>query len=260
MPTATLLLGGLLAIGSAVLFGYVGRVVAERAPTGEARVANSLFSAWWVLLAVATAAPGILSLVAAYLPPQLFVHVAVTQATLILISAALACLLYYLIYIYTGKTRALRPVMLGYALYAFTLLLWIAYARPIAVEVGDWGAMLRYERPLEGPLSIILVLLLVGPQIVGALAYFSLVWRVRGRERRFRIVLVSLAIIVWFGTSLLGNLAGFVDSPAWEIVSRLVAFFAAASVLLAYRPPSRLRRWLTASAPDTAGGVGGAGG
>lgn len=254
MPVVTLVVGASIALVSATLFTFVGRAVMERSPKGEAKVAAGLFAAWWYLLAISTAGPAILSLLAAFGYAPLVMHKAVTDLVLVAISAGLGGLLYYLIYIYTGKTSSLWPVMIGYGLYALVLLIWIEWGDPSGVHLRRWATEIVYRNQLSGsPLALVLTVLLVGPQLVAALAYLSLYWRIEGRERRYRVLLVSLAIIVWFGSSLVGSIAGLSNSDAWQLTTRLIGLSAAGVILIAFRPPAIVRAWIAAAPSNTQG-------
>ena len=158
---------------------------------------------------------------------------------------ALLGLLYYLAYLFTGKDL-LFPMAAGYLVYYLFLVYLVSAAEPASVEVERWTTTLAYENQgiIEGPLASLALLLLVAPQIIGALAYFTTFFRLEDPSRRYRVALVSWAIIIWFSSSLVGSFGGLSDLDWWQIVSRAISLAAAGAVLLAYRPPGFIQdRW-----------------
>ena len=90
-----------------------------------------------------------------------------------------------------------------------------------------------YADPIEsGPVYWAAILLLILPPFLAAGGYLSLYWKVDQPVQKRRILLVSLSILVWFGTALAGT--GASESDVWRIVSRLIGLAAAATILYAY--------------------------
>ncbi|MDX1611223.1 MAG: hypothetical protein R3185_02555 [Candidatus Thermoplasmatota archaeon] len=249
MAQPTLLLAGGFAIASAMAFAFAGSTVVRREHEGELARANNMFALWWYALSASTALGGIQSLSAGLGVTSIGVWTYATYANLLLICAALWGLLYYLVYLFTGKSEFYTPLGGFYVVYFLWLLYYITSADPIGVDVQRWGTELIYARPLQGTLLTITLLLLLIPQIVGALAYATVYFRLREPAKRFRVVLVSASIFVWFTSSLLASLSGLNEVDWWQLVSRTIGLTAALLVILAYRPPEVLkRRWRTRAA------------
>jgi uncharacterized membrane protein HdeD (DUF308 family) len=85
-----------------------------------------------------------------------------------------------------------------------------------------------------------LVILLFVPQILGGLAYFTLYFRVPEVTQKYRILLVSWSIIIWFLSPFVAFAGGLAQQDWWQVVSRLIGLAAALTILMAYLPP----RWL----------------
>lgn len=236
------------AIGTASAFAFlaVGRLLGRRHVDGEARLAHQAFRLWWVSLALSTLLGSVLrDVLVAFGVTSLPLFIAAQYGNIALVCIALAGLLYYLVYVYSGRRGAWKPIVAFYVLYFAFLVSVIVQAHPIGVVAKRFSASLVYETPIaQHPMYPTLILLLVGPQILAALAYFLLVFRVEGTTARYRVSMVSLSILGWFGMTLVAAMTGMNQLPYWPVVSRLLGLTAAFMVFLAYRPPGFVRRSL----------------
>jgi hypothetical protein len=173
--------------------------------------------------------------------------VTINQVNLLAICIALFGLMYYLLYLFTGSRRLLVPLSLFYIAYYILIMYYVQAREPVAVVVGRWNASLQYAKPAEGPLFVAALLLLVFPQIIGSLAYFTLYFRVQTLTQKYRILLVSWSILIWFLSALLASIAGLGQQDWWQVTSRLIGLFASLAILLAYDPLPWIRRRLGVS-------------
>ena len=241
MPQPTLLISAIFAMASAGVYFYVGhRLARRRMASPETRLAWALFVVWWYGLAATTLVGGVLNLLGALAVTDLALFVTFTYVNLLVICAALYGLLYYLLYLFTGNQRLLTPLTLFYIGYYVLLVYYITYRNPIGLQIGRWSAALQYERSQAGPLFALALALLVFPQIIGSLAYFSLFFRVQAPTQKYRVALVSWSIIIWFGVALAASAFGLAQQDWWQMVSRLIGLGAALAILLAYEPV----RWI----------------
>lgn len=248
MAEPTLILAGGFAIVSASIYAYVGTRFVRRQVSGESRLAARMFALWWMGLGVTTASGGLLALAGAFGTPSLGVVSASSYANIVIVSAALMGLLYYLVFLYTGRGEILLPMVAFYTAFGTTLALYIAASNPIGVRVSRWSVALTYEHPITGPFIILFLLLLIVPQIIAALAYFRLYFKLRERAQRFRVAVVSWSLIIWFGSSLLAAGAGVSQSDAWQVASRSLGLGAALAIFAAYYPPKWLKSRLGVAA------------
>ncbi len=240
----TLLLSAAFAFASAGVFTVVGRAVVDREVSEGAQRALRFFSTWWYALALTTALGGAQDILGYAGLTSLALFTSLTYLNLLLICVALLGLLYYLLYLFTGKGWLLEPLVAVYIVYYGWLVYLITAADPIAVEVSAWSTTLEYANPIQGGPESLALLLLVGPQIIGALAYFTTFFRLEDPRQRYRVAVVSWSIIVWFGTSLIGSASGLAEAGWWQLASRLISLLAALAIYSAYRPPAWLeRRW-----------------
>lgn len=245
MIQPTLLFGAMLSALTAGIYYYVGRVLSRRRPAvKDARLAWILFVVWWYGLAATTMSGAILSLLGALGIIGLPLFTTFTLINLLATCVALYGLMFYLLYLFTGVRRLLGPLTVFYIAYYILLVYYILASSPAGITVDRWRATLEYQNPMRGPLFIFVLLLLVLPQIIGSLAYFSLYFRVQAVTQKYRILLVSWSIIIWFMSSFLASISGFSQRDWWQIISRLVGLTAALAIILAYQPPSWIKRRL----------------
>lgn len=223
-----------LSLLSALGFLLVGRTIQKRDVSRSMRVGQDAFVVWWYALAAAT-----LLGAATNLPffGDLEAFLTLTILTLLVLSIGLCGLLFYLVFLFTEKRSLLVPMAIGYAGFFLFLTWFILAPQPIGVESTDWGRELVYadEEPYgAGPLVWLAITLLIGPQLIAALGYLSLYWKVDDPLLRRRILLVSLSILAWFGSSLIGTGADVSESDWWRLTSRLIGLAAAATIYYAY--------------------------
>lgn len=241
------LLGIALSLATAVLYVHVGRIMLQRDVEAPSRRALQLFAVWWFALAglslMGAAELGLLVLGVFAIE----VYIALIFVSLLLLVLSLWGLLYYLLYLHTGSERLLVPLTIFYAgLYAAFayVAMWL---QPIDVELRHLRVKIVYANTLD-PLATALVLgSMLGPVTLAALLYGSLLFRLTDRLHRFRVALVSGSFFLWFGlVPLIGTLAQLNHAPWWPMMGRVMGLVVPGLILIAYRPPNRLREWLDA--------------
>ena len=243
MIQPTLLFGATFAFLSAGIYFYVGHVLSHRRQSSSgAGMAWLMFVTWWYALALATFSGGLLSLLGAVGIISLPLFTTITIINLLTTCVALMGLMFYLLYLYTGKLGMIWAVGVFYFFYYGLVVYFVEASDPVGVTINRWNTSLEYQNIIRGPLYIIAFLLLLFPQILGSLAYFMLFFRVREKTQKYRILLVSWSIIIWFLSSLLAGISGLSGQDWWQIVSRLIGLGAALTILFAYRPPSWVKR------------------
>ena len=239
----THLISALFSIASAAIYGYVAARLRQRTVSNPgARFAWQLFGLWWYCLAATTLVSGLLHSLGAFNIVSLPLFIALTHVNILLICIALWGLLYYLVYLFTGSQRFLVPLTIFYVLYYVLLVYYITASDPARVEITRWTTRLVYADPITGPFFSLVLVLLVFPQILASLAYFTLFFRVREATQRYRVLLVSWCIILWFGSAFVASVTGLSQEDWWQIVSRLIGLGAALGILFAYFPPGIIRR------------------
>lgn len=238
MIQPTLLFGALLSIFTAGIYYYVGRVLSQRhASSDDSRMAWRMFIVWWYALAATTLSGAVLSLLGAMGIVQLPLFITVTLVNLLATCVALFGLMYYLLYLFTGNRRLLVPLTLFYIAYYAFLMYYVLASDPVSVSVDRWRTALVYQNEITGPLFLAALLLLVFPQIIGSLAYFTLYFRIKNPTQKYRVLLVSWSIIIWFLSAFVASIAGLSEFDWWQVASRLIGLGAALTIRFAYQPP-----------------------
>lgn len=239
----TLLLGAVFALAAAGIYAYVGWRLSKRiVPSSDSRLAWASFIVWWYGLGATTLISGLLNILAAIGFTDLPLFITANQINLLVICIALWGLLYYLMYLFTGTTRWLVPLAVFYALYYILLIYYLTASIPEGIRVEPWRTNLIYRASPTGPFFLLLIVLLLLPQIIGGLAYFTLYFRISEVTQRYRVLLVSWSIIVWFLSPLLALAGGLSQQDWWQLVSRFIGLAAALTILMAYLPPRWLRQ------------------
>lgn len=237
----TLLFSALFALVSAGIYGYVGWRLGKRViSSSEGRLAWWSFTVWWYGLAVTTLIGGFQNLLGAIGLMNLPLFVTAAYINIFPACIALWGLLYYLIYLFTGNRRSFVPLAVFYLIYYVLLVYYTTASIPDSVEVGRWNTTLTYRAPLTGPFFVILAVLLLFPQIIGSIAYFTLYFRVTDVTQKYRILLVSGSLIVWLLSPYAALAGGLAQDDWWQFASRFIGLAAALTILMAYLPP----RWL----------------
>lgn len=241
---------GLTALVAAGVYAFVGRRISQRPVPVEAQFAALQFNIWWYGLAADTGLGGVGVLLAAQgwlsFPLGLTLDIIDVLAAV----AALWGLVGYLTYVYTGRHYLVPLSLFYFAFYASVL--YFEFAQyPYAISVQNGALVLSYHSP-GGPiwLEAFVIFGLIVPEFAGAFLYLSLYFRAPDPTRRFRILLVGLSILLWFGGALL--------TPATfdGLLRNLVEVLAALLSLIAYAPPRSVRERLRLATLAAGAGAG----
>jgi hypothetical protein len=243
MIQPTLLFGASLSTLCAAIYFYVGRVLSRRrASSPDSRLAWRLFVVWWYALASSNVITAALSLLGGFGIIGLPLFTTFTLLNLLAICVALYGLVFYLLYLFTGSRKVLGPLSVFYIGYYTLLVYYVQASTPMEVTIKRWTASLSYQSPLTGPFFTLVLLMLLLPPILGGLAYFLLYFRVETMTQKYRVLLVSWSIVIWFLSVSIATFGGFSDSDIWQLLSRFIGLGAACAILFAYQPPSWIKR------------------
>jgi hypothetical protein len=229
-------------VGAGVYLFLGGRLAARRV-SAQARLPGAQFAVFWLGFAAVTLCGAFLSLIATFAVPSDALVVTVVHLEILLLCAMLWGLLGYLTYLYTGRNWLLAWSVFYGALYLFLSYL-ITVSKPTVVTVTQGSVGVQYAAPFGGLLLYLLLALLIAPEFIGAILYFTLIFRSRDPTVRFRVTLVSWSIILWFGLSAIDPAARLGGGLAAELLSHLLGVGAAVVILIAYYPPRAIRERL----------------
>ncbi|HVM45589.1 MAG TPA: hypothetical protein VM582_06605 [Candidatus Thermoplasmatota archaeon] len=239
MSALPLAAGGVALVAAAV-FAYVGAHVARRPVSEENRVAGAAFAVWWFSLAGYYTLRGATVLLIASGYAHLPTFETMRYLNVLILCTACWAITYHVVFLFTGRRGWIVPISVTYALVYAVGLYVTARSRAVGVAISGWRVEIAQVAPLEGTARIAILLALLGPPLLGSLAYMSLTVRLKDATQRYRSALISWSILVWLAGSLVGSLANL----TWlQAVSHFVlGFVAALAVLMAYKPP----RWAQA--------------
>jgi hypothetical protein len=155
--------------------------------------------------------------------------------------------MYYLIYIFTGNKKVLAPLTIAYIVYYVLFMYYLNISIPVSVSINRWSVGVNYQQHPTGPFVTLMLILFVFPQIIGSLAYFTLYFRVKEPTQKYRVVLVSWSIIIWFLSSFIASISGLSQYDWWQILSRLIGLGATLTILMAYQPITWIKNRLGVS-------------
>lgn len=233
------------------IYFFLGWKFYRRQVAPEYRLPVVQFSIFWLAFALVTFVSGVESSLASFATPMLPLVVSLYYLEILGSCVVLWGLVGYLVHLYTGRAYLL-PISALYALLYVLLLYFITASDPDAVTVMLGAVGIQYATPVGGPILAVLVLLLVIPEFLGAILYFTLFFRTHDRTSRYRIGLVSWGLIAFFGIGLFnigGRLGGGVAAVTLAAVLSIVPSLV---ILIAYYPPRFVRERLGVSGIETA--------
>ncbi len=209
------------------------------------RLAWQALRVWWFFLGLSTLVTPVRTLLVNANVQDLNIYLWLGLANTAALCAALWGLLFYLIYLYTGNRKWALPLGVFYLLFFLGLVYYSIFVmQPTGVTMANGTATLTYANQASPLFGIATILLLLAPQILAALFYFSLFFRLKDRAPKMRVLLVSVPLVIWFASPLIGLLLGASTAPWWAITSRLIALAAVVVIYWAYYPPRVLQNWM----------------
>jgi hypothetical protein len=243
----TLAAAAVLAVGVALVYLHVGRVLLARHGTGATGRALNLFAMWWIATAVNILLGSVSNAAAAFGWTNLALQVTYIVLQRLLLAVALVGLVYYLLVLVRGRAR-LRVLIGIYAAYFVYLVANVYLSEPVGVFVGGWRTDLVYARPSTGPgiPELLGLLVLILPTVGLSIAALVVARRLPATEtaQRNRITLVALALMVWWIVAVLAGQREALDQDWYQIFNRVLDLGMALVILAAYSPPDWLRRFV----------------
>jgi hypothetical protein len=239
-----------VSVGVATIYLFVGRRLFERTVSSAARLATIQLALFWGGLGATILLDATETSFALGNALSLPVALTLTVVDDLVAVVALWGLVGFLTYVYTGRYH-LPEWGAVYAAF-FVLAIYYTLAQgPYGVGFVDGAPAILYAVPPVAWLTAVVIVLLVGPELVGAILYLSLLRRTRVQEQRSRIWLVGGGILLWMGLDV------FLPSSSgvWVLARTLLEVVPGLMILVAYYPPAWAQRRLglppAAPAPET---------
>jgi len=243
MSQAQLLTQTIILVTGGLCF-YIGAQLGKRQPTEAGdRLAWTAFRVWWLALGLNVALDAVNDSLGLLGVDSLVFHLILSISTTMLLCIALWGLLCYLIYLFTGNPNWAWPLAGFYGLVFVSLIAYLFLVlRPVGMFNENGVTSLQYANDAPELSILIIALFILLPQILAALAYFSLFFRLKDQSQKYRVLLVSISILVWFGSPLIALGLGLSDLPWWVLASRLLGLAAVIVIYWAYYPPQFIQR------------------
>jgi hypothetical protein len=227
---------------AAVFFALSATLLRRPMADEGARIANLAFGLWWFAVGAQETVVA-LRIPLALAEAPLSLMVGFTFASLAAVTLGLAALLYYLLYLFTGRTVVSWPLLLFYSVYCGWGIQYLATRRPMGYDVTPWGVSIDYVLPASPLATLTALLVLVGPPLVAVGALLVLSLRMPRGPTRLRVVVLALATAMWFSSAIVAAGLG-ASADAWQAVATLIPLAVGIAVLTVYRPPPWLRERL----------------
>jgi hypothetical protein len=173
---------------------------------------------------------------------EIWVYNSFVTLVLLVLFAALWGLQFYLVYLYTGSKRSFGPLGVFYALlFMATVALIERVGSPERIVDNGWTIRTEPQAELGLAFNLGFILLIVGPQMLAAIAYARLYRKTEDRTQKYRIAMVTGSILVWFGSSVVAAALELSEDVTWQLASRVIGIIGALGILMAYRPPQWIR-------------------
>lgn len=241
MVETTLAFASVLTYVVASVYAYVGmRLLRQARGAGESSRAMLFFALWWLATSLNQFFGSTLYLAASFGWTNVELQMTYLFVQRLLLAASLVCLMYYLVYLQSGR-QALVPLLALYSLY-FVLQVYILSARdPIGVQSYGWRTEVVYAQNeiRWGPATNLLI---VVPPVIGALMLFRVYRRVEGPTRRFRIAMIGGGFVLWWVTAIAAGQPQAWDVSWLQAANRIAGVAIAVGVLLAYEPMLWMQR------------------
>ena len=248
MTSLTLAAVGAVHLVTAAAFLAVGRRFHSLEVGPSDNLARRAFVAWWWAFAAYLAGAGALDLLAASGAEPVALFAAFRAGSGLLLGAAAWGLAYHIVYLWSGRQGWALPLAFYYGATGAAYTLLVLLHQPSGVEVTPWSAELEYAGPPQGLLWNLVLASIGLPLVLGSLAYLGLAAKARGREHRYRIVLVGGSLFLWVVAGYAAQVGG---GPFLRFAAIVVMGLAAAgAVTAAYHPPGPVRRWLAGGTPE----------
>ncbi|HEX9816042.1 MAG TPA: hypothetical protein VGB18_03590 [Candidatus Thermoplasmatota archaeon] len=248
---ATFYAGTLFVLATTTVLAYVGLLQQRRASGTEGdRAAIYAFAMWWYAAAAVLFLLALQALLVLVGVETVLLHNVIRYIRMGPLSIAAGSLLFFMLYLLTGRMVWRRWLVAAYSAFlAFTI--YYAYlAEPVTVEVTAW-AVRTVGTPVPSWMVIVFGVLLAGPILLATFAYATLFFKVQDARQRYRLALLAISFIVWFGAILVGFLAGLTSRDWFPILYEAPGLLAGLLVILAYQPPQWIQRRLAATSAES---------
>ncbi len=230
----TLLLAGVTVLAVAMLYFFVGRAVLDPEASRAERWARNAFGLWWFALAARTVREGAGNLLVVMGIEDVALHTSLEYLSLVFLFVGLTGLMYYLLYLYIGRTWVLYPIAAFYGVFLFLGFYVTNLRNPTGLDVGTWSVELEHASAVSPLLLDILLGALLVPLVIAVFLYLLLHAVVAAPVQKARIRWVGGALLFWFASVGIAVATNLNELVYWGFISRVVAGIAAVAILYSF--------------------------
>jgi len=209
--------------------------------SATSRPAAQAFLAWWLGLGIYVTHLALFSLMASFGLTPYALFLAVRVAAIPMLGIALWGIMTYVAFTYTGNPRVAIATAIIASLSILIFLVELSLGAAGRVLVGPYTATVLGD---AGTWTLVANTFYAVPLLSSIIAYGLLLRKVTLAAQRFRIGLVTTAMSLWVIAGFIGETAG--RGYASFVLVTVVGVATSAALLMAFRPPARLARWLAA--------------
>lgn len=243
MPEQVLLWDALTNAATGIVYAVVGwRLRGRAGMSPPAQRAWQRFLMWWYALSCTGFLAAVFSGLAYAGVRDVALYATLQYALVTTFAIAMACLVYYVVYLWTGMEWTRWPIRALYVFYTLAFVYEISASRPAGIVLNGWRPVLEYETPFYPGFLALSFLFLFLPQTIVSLTYLALVLRAESKPARRRVLLVAVGVLTLSaGTVVISR--PMLDGADWlQAAGRAAVIAAALAILAAYLPESTTTR------------------
>lgn len=244
-----------LQVSYTVLFFMVGAMLLGRKVQPEYKRPTFFFGLWWTIAGVIAAVQIIQQVLFRY--PMFQGNLLATAYGVILWSAMMVGifgLLYYMLFLFTGKEKWTIPLAVFYAAATALVLYVIISSGPYVVKAAGilyqgttnerWYNVgeIAYTTYPSYSMLILLACAVLLPIIIVAIALYALYFRLDRPTQKYRVLMIATGMLLWFGSGMTGNAAGVSQGQLYSTIMAGTSLVSSLMIYLAYKPPKFVKK------------------
>jgi hypothetical protein len=237
----TLAIAAILTLAYATVYAYVGMRLGRSHLRGDGKSVMAAFGIWWIATSINQYLGGAFYLAAAFGYTDFPLQLAYVIVQRLLLAVSMIGLMYYIVYLVSGR-RILLPLAILYLCFWLMQIYVVFLGSPDGIDVYRWRTDLHYTATTPSIFSLIDLVVIVLPPVIGAALLLRLYKRVETPTQRFRIVAVSVGFIAWWLVAVLAGQRSVFDNDALQALNRIVGAAVGLLILLAYEPTGWMQR------------------
>lgn len=242
MSTVSLGISVAIGLATTALLAFAGLVTGKRAAGAESRGAVLAFAAWWYAASLVILNQTLRTILFLAGAADARFLTALAHLGNVPLAAALGCLMYYILFLLTGRRSLRVPIAFVYSSYFLYLTWYTARVGERTIVAEDWQVQLVGELTSTAAENLLFGLLLAAPVVTTVAAFTIFAFRIREPDLRYRLGMMSAGFLILFGTILLAYLVGWTDEAWFPLSYQVPALVLSLLVVLAYRPPGWVGR------------------